>query len=162
MTNEDAAAVIFVSLEVLNYRRVYKDQSPAALPMGLLRQALEHIEELVGEGETSSIRERFANYGLDFSDLSTCADRDLCAEKGAAKHQATGLASRTETLQDSTNIGGTQSQGYPSKSRIPTPVEEAIRAKYRAGWSKSRIAREFRLNRRTVIRICSGSENQGN
>lgn len=32
MTSEDAAAVIFVCLEVLNYRRAYSDRSPAALP----------------------------------------------------------------------------------------------------------------------------------
>lgn len=35
--------------------------------------------------------------------------------------------------------------------------EEIIRLFHAHGWSKSRIAREFRLNRRTVIRICKES-----
>jgi len=52
-------------------------------------------------------------------------------------------------------------QGYyriPTKSpanRIDGPLAEAVRAKFADGWPKARIAREFRLNRRTVIRICA-------
>jgi hypothetical protein len=44
-------------------------------------------------------------------------------------------------------------------NRIAGPLSDAVIAKYNEGWSKSRIAREFRLNRRTVIRIC-GSPNR--
>ena len=52
-------------------------------------------------------------------------------------------------------------RGYyriPRKSpanRIYGPLEDAVRAKFAEGWPKARIAREFRLNRRTVIRICT-------
>jgi len=38
---------------------------------------------------------------------------------------------------------------------IDGPLAEAVRAKFAEGWPKARIAREFRLNRRTVIRICA-------
>jgi hypothetical protein len=48
-----------------------------------------------------------------------------------------------------------QSAGEPSGSRVPKVIAAAILAKFLEGWSKSRIAREFRLNRRTVIRICA-------
>lgn len=40
-------------------------------------------------------------------------------------------------------------------NRIDGPLADAVRAKFDDGWSKARIAREFRLNRRTVIRICA-------
>jgi hypothetical protein len=52
-------------------------------------------------------------------------------------------------------------RGYyriPRKSpanRIDGPLADAVRAKFNEGWPKARIAREFRLNRRTVIRICA-------
>jgi hypothetical protein len=42
-----------------------------------------------------------------------------------------------------------------SYNRVPPPIEEAVRDKFKQGWSKSKLAREFRLNRRTIIRICS-------
>jgi hypothetical protein len=54
-------------------------------------------------------------------------------------------------------------RGYyriPTKSpanRIDGPLAEAVRAKFAVGWPKARIAREFRLNRRTVIRICASA-----
>jgi|HubBroStandDraft_6_1064221.scaffolds.fasta_scaffold82581_2 hypothetical protein len=40
-------------------------------------------------------------------------------------------------------------------NRIAGPLSDAVLAKFKEGWSKARIAREFRLNRRTVIRICA-------
>jgi hypothetical protein len=40
-------------------------------------------------------------------------------------------------------------------NRVDGPLAEAVKAKFAEGWSKARIAREFRLNRRTVIRICT-------
>jgi|SRR5208282_1542254 hypothetical protein len=40
-------------------------------------------------------------------------------------------------------------------NRIEGPLADAVRAKFAEGWPKARIAREFRLNRRTVIRICA-------
>ena len=42
-----------------------------------------------------------------------------------------------------------------SYNRVPPAIEEAIRERFKQGWSKSRLAREFRLNRRTIIRICN-------
>lgn len=41
---------------------------------------------------------------------------------------------------------------------MPPAIEEAVRERFAEGWSKSRLAREFRLNRRTVIRICAAKE----
>src|SRR5271154_4542024 len=40
-------------------------------------------------------------------------------------------------------------------NRIDGPLADVVRAKFAEGWSKARIARELRLNRRTVIRICA-------
>ena len=48
-------------------------------------------------------------------------------------------------------------KGY-SWNRVPPAIEEAVREPFADGWSKSRLAREFRLNRRTVIRICAAKE----
>ena len=45
-------------------------------------------------------------------------------------------------------------RGWPW-NRVPPAIEEAIRERFAQGWSKSRLACEFRLNRRTVIRICA-------
>jgi hypothetical protein len=44
-------------------------------------------------------------------------------------------------------------------NRIAGPLSDTVLAKFTEGWSKARIAREFRINRRTVITIC-GSLNQ--
>jgi hypothetical protein len=44
-------------------------------------------------------------------------------------------------------------------NRVPTAIEEAVYEKFKQGWSKSRLAREFRLNRRTIIRICKARHN---
>lgn len=38
--------------------------------------------------------------------------------------------------------------------RVPVAIETAVYEKFKQGWSKSKLAREFRLNRRTIIRIC--------
>jgi hypothetical protein len=40
-------------------------------------------------------------------------------------------------------------------NRIDGPLADVVRAKFAEGWPKARIARELRLNRRTVIRICA-------
>jgi hypothetical protein len=39
-------------------------------------------------------------------------------------------------------------------NRVPPVIEAAVYDKFKQGWSKSKLAREFRLNRRTIIRIC--------
>jgi hypothetical protein len=59
-------------------------------------------------------------------------------------------------------------RGYyriPTKSpanRVDGPLAEAVLAKYAEGWPKARIAREFRLNRRTVMRICAPTDSRSN
>ena len=59
-------------------------------------------------------------------------------------------------------------RGYyriPTKSpanRVDGPLAEAVQAKYAEGWPKARIAREFRLNRRTVMRICAPIDSPSN
>jgi hypothetical protein len=59
-------------------------------------------------------------------------------------------------------------RGYyriPTKSRanrVEGPLAEAVQAKYAEGWPKARIAREFRLNRRTVMRICALTDSPSN
>lgn len=45
-------------------------------------------------------------------------------------------------------------------NRIEGPLAELVRAKFIDGWPKARIARELRLNRRTVIRICGSVARQ--
>lgn len=42
-------------------------------------------------------------------------------------------------------------------NRIDGPLADAVRTKFDEGWPKARIAREFRLKRRTVIRICAAT-----
>jgi hypothetical protein len=40
-------------------------------------------------------------------------------------------------------------------NRVDGALAEMVRAKFAEGWPKARIAREFRLHRHTVARICS-------
>jgi hypothetical protein len=52
-------------------------------------------------------------------------------------------------------------RGYyrvPKKSpanRVDGALADLVRDKFTDGWPKARIAREFRINRRTVARICT-------
>jgi hypothetical protein len=43
-------------------------------------------------------------------------------------------------------------------NRVEGVLAEIVRAKFAEGWPKARIAREFRLHRHTVARICSQTE----
>jgi hypothetical protein len=132
MTHEDAVAIIAVSLEVLTHRRIcIPEQALPYMPVGLLRLALNQLDE--GGADTCAVRAQFTEEGFDLSEIPTCAE---ASEHRSSDHD--------------------ESTGGPSKSKIPAAIREAILAKFREGWSKSRIAREFRLNRRTVIRICAG------
>jgi hypothetical protein len=141
MTNEDAVALVFTCLMALKYDHKFRDDSPALkVPTGLLRRALAQLEERLGAEGTAKVRADLASYGVDLSNLSG-------AESPA--EQAPGADP------DSANIEGSQSSRRTPWNLVPAPVAEAVRAKHRGGWSKSRIAREFRLNRRTVIRICA-------
>ena len=45
-----------------------------------------------------------------------------------------------------------------SYNRVPPVIEAAVYDKFKQGWTKSKLAREFRLNRRTIIRICRDRE----
>jgi hypothetical protein len=138
VTDEDAAALVFTCLMALKFDHKFRGDSPAQqVPNGLLRQALAHIEERLGTQATAKIRADLASYGVDLSDPS-----------GAE-------SPGEEASSDSTSIEGPQSSRRTPWNLVPAPVVEAVRAKHQGGWSKSRIAREFRLNRRTVIRICA-------
>jgi len=39
-------------------------------------------------------------------------------------------------------------------NKVGDALAEMVREKFRQGWPQARIARDFRLNRRTVMRIC--------
>jgi hypothetical protein len=39
-------------------------------------------------------------------------------------------------------------------NRVEGALADLVREKFSEGWPKARIAREFRLNRRTVARLC--------
>ena len=43
-------------------------------------------------------------------------------------------------------------------NRVDTALAEIVCEKFGQGWPKARIAREFRLNRRTVARICEDAQ----
>lgn len=132
MTHQDAVALIAVSLEALTHRRLcVPDQALTYMPMGLLRLALHQLDE--DGADTFAVRVQFLEEGFDLSEIL----------------HATEASERRASDND-------ESTGESSGSRVPTVIAEAILAKFHEGWSKSRIAREFRLNRRTVIRICAG------
>jgi len=40
-------------------------------------------------------------------------------------------------------------------NRVEGALADLVREKFAEGWPKARIAREFRMNRRTVARICN-------
>lgn len=46
-------------------------------------------------------------------------------------------------------------------NRVPPALEAAVYERFKQGWSKSKLAREFRLNRRTIIRICKAWQEAG-
>jgi hypothetical protein len=133
VSTKDALSLVFVSLGVLSHYQDCRHMTEVPdLPLELLKMALAHFDKI--GANTASLRSEFKEFGVDF-----------------------GLA--PEITRESSNDSLAAVPDSPprsSRSRVPTPIEEAIRTKFIAGWSKSRIAREFRLNRRTVIRVCSG------
>ena len=136
MSHDDAIALIAVSLEALIHRRhVSPGEALTHMPLGLLKLALNQIDER-GE-DTSSLRAEFTNEGFDLSESKPVAE----------------IVQGNSPAHDESRLG-------PSASRVPKVIADAIFVKYHDGWSKSRIAREFRLNRRTIIRICGGRSRQ--
>jgi hypothetical protein len=132
MTQQDAVALIAVSLEALIHRRrCVPEEALAYIPVGLLRLALDQLDE--DGADTSAVRAQFIEEGLDLSEIPHCAH---ASERRSSDND--------------------ESIGELSGSRVPKVIAAAILAKFEEGWSKSRIAREFRLNRRTIIRICAG------
>ena len=132
MDYQEAVALIAVSLEALIHRHhVGPAEALTYMPVGLIKVALGQLDEC--GADTSAVRIDFAKAGFDLSEIANCAE---ISELNRADHD--------------------ESDRAPSTSRVPTAIAEAIVAKFHEGWSKSRIAREFRLNRRTVIRICAG------
>jgi hypothetical protein len=131
MDRQDAVALIAVSLEALIHRHsVGQDEALTYMPVGLLRVALDQLDE--DGADTSVVRADFRKEGFDLSKIEQCAE---IGESNSSAHN--------------------ESSGAPSVGKIPEVIAEAIIAKFHQGWSKSRIAREFRLNRRTIIRICA-------
>jgi hypothetical protein len=134
MIIKDALALIFVSLGVLSHYRDCRHVTEGPdLPLELLKMALAHFDRI--GANTAGLRSEFKEFGVDFGP----------APEITQEYSSDGLAAVPDSC----------SAPRSSGSRVPIPIEEAIRTKYQAGWSKSRIAREFRLNRRTVIRVCS-------
>ena len=132
MEHQDAVALIAVSLEALIHRhRIGPEEALTYMPVGLLRAALDQLDER--GADTAELRAQFKEEGFDLSEMRHCPE---IRERNFPAHN--------------------ESNGEPTTSRVPKVIAEAIRAKFHEGWSKSRIAREFRLNRRTVIRICAG------
>jgi DNA invertase Pin-like site-specific DNA recombinase len=43
-------------------------------------------------------------------------------------------------------------------NRVDGELAEIVRRRFAEGWPKTRIAREFRMHRHTVARICSENE----
>jgi hypothetical protein len=80
-----------------------------------------------------------------------------------AQEQERSDLTQVESVQDIDKFGlsrGTGSgtwRGWPW-NRVPPAIEQATRERFAQGWSKSHLAREFRLNRRTVIRICASTD----
>lgn len=135
MMIKDALALVFVNLGVLSHYRDCRHATEVPdLPLELLKMALAHFDKI--GANTASLRSEFKEFGVDFGP----------APEISQEYSSDRLAAVPDSC----------SPPRSSRSRVPTPVEEAIRTKYQVGWSKSRIAREFRLNRRTVIRVCSG------
>jgi hypothetical protein len=132
MDHQEAVALIAVGLEALIHRRrVGPDVALTYMPVGLLSMALDQLEQ--DGGDTSELRAQFKEKGFDLSEIPHCTE---ISEHGFSDHS--------------------ESTAEPSGSRVPKVIANAILAKFQAGWSKSRIAREFQLNRRTIIRICAG------
>lgn len=132
MDHQDAVALIAVSLEALIHRRrVGPQEALAYMPLGLLRVALDLLD--ASGADTSVVRADFMKEGVDLPEIPHYAE---ISEHNSSDHD--------------------ESTGEPSGSRVPPVIAEAILTKFHEGWSKSRIAREFRLNRRTIIRVCAG------
>ena len=132
MSHEDAIALVAVSLEALVHRRqLPHEEALPYMPIGLLRIALDQLDK---EGaNTLDIRAEFRMEGFDISEFNSLS--------------AAGESIDAEEIQSKTELSG---------SKVPKVVAAAILTKFQEGWSKSRIAREFRLNRRTIIKICAG------
>jgi len=138
MTDDDALALVFTCLTALaHHRHVLRDSIVPELPSGLVRQALAHLEERLGAGGTANVRTRFASYGLDFSDLSSCASMALPAADHAAEP--------TESGEDSPKPAN-----FIPRAGL---LARCVRMLAAEGHSQARIARELRLNRRTVTHL---------
>jgi DNA invertase Pin-like site-specific DNA recombinase len=78
-------------------------------------------------------------------------------EHRPAESPSTGLtkddAERDGQPQVNDPTGSWTWQGW-NYNRVPPAIEEAVYEKFKQGSSKSKLARDFRLNRRTIIRIC--------
>jgi hypothetical protein len=92
--------------------------------------------------------------------------RHECEQRGPVHGRLTLAESWMKNEETSPNHSQMNSQGpnrLCTRSRwsdngVPQVIKAAVYEKFLQGWSKSKLAREFRLNRRTVIRICRDFE----
>ena len=92
MTNEDALAVICVSLDALAHRRVcLRGKATCDLPFGLLIQALDHLE--LNGADTERVRGFFAECGVDLSQVARPIDsskKAIDAQEPVSEHRHPG------------------------------------------------------------------------
>lgn len=154
MTDDDALALLFLALDGLTHRRICRS-GPAVAdpPVGLIKEALAHLEER--GADTGTLREMFLRNGLGLSNPPPAQD---AAPRYSQSQKKVISSGRQHPSAECNKVREEETTPSPLsyRSKIPDVIAEAIRAKFQAGWSKSQIAREFRLNRRTVIRICAG------
>lgn len=154
MTDDDALALLFLSLDGLTHRRICRS-GPAVAdpPVGPIKEALAHLDER--GADTGTLREMFHRNGLDLSGAPPAQDVTLRHPQDQKKVTSSG---RQYPRAECNKVQEEKTTPSPLsyRSKIPDVIAETIWAKFQARWSKSHIAREFRLNRRTVIRICAG------
>jgi hypothetical protein len=150
MTNEDALALIFVCLHTLiNHQHCLKGQTAPAMPLGLLRNAVLQLDDC--GLDMSTVRAALLNNGIDFADISHNA-KQVIIQQDCTVSSDTSNKSDSELVDEPASVTARRR----SWNRMHPVMEED--AKFHEGWSKSRIGREFRLNRRTIIRICTAGD----
>jgi hypothetical protein len=92
-----------------------------------------------------------ANVDTDKAEQNT---RDSVDGSAGGFEKGRTTARRSTTQKSDKGSTGSLSWRNCSYNRVPPAIEQAVHQKFTQGWSKSRLAREFKLNRRTVIRIC--------
>ena len=117
-----------------------------------------------GTSQTERVGKTLKNMYSQGADYSPVHPADISiakveqnTEHGPAENLSTRLtkadAQRGDQPQVEDPTGSWTWRGW-NYNRVPPAIEEAVYERFKEGWSKSKLAREFRLNRRTIIRIC--------